>query len=181
MSMAQLVLIRHGQSSWNLENRFTGWWDVNLTGKGVAEARAAGAALAAAGLDFDVAFTSLQAGIFRPLMALLNVGVSWISTTIDGYVEENPFGAQHQVNERNIDAVSAEAVLRVDPVGVDDLPLAIALQRNLAVAADCHDVIFAAFQPQFAHVHPRLEHLAGPVGRGEAQFLAGGVGTLQRR
>ncbi len=49
--MAQLVLIRHGQSAWNLENRFTGWWDVNLTDKGVAEARAAGAAMVAAGLD----------------------------------------------------------------------------------------------------------------------------------
>ncbi|HLL58672.1 MAG TPA: histidine phosphatase family protein, partial [Allosphingosinicella sp.] len=50
--MPRLVLIRHGQSAWNLENRFTGWWDVDLTEKGVAEAQAAGTAMAAAGLDF---------------------------------------------------------------------------------------------------------------------------------
>ena len=57
--MPRLVLIRHGQSAWNLENRFTGWWDVGLSPQGAAEAEAAGALLAARGLDFDIAFTSL--------------------------------------------------------------------------------------------------------------------------
>ena len=55
----QLVLLRHGQSQWNLENRFTGWVDVDLTDKGRAEARAAGRLLAEEGIHFDVAFTSL--------------------------------------------------------------------------------------------------------------------------
>ncbi|HEX8534043.1 MAG TPA: 2,3-bisphosphoglycerate-dependent phosphoglycerate mutase, partial [Allosphingosinicella sp.] len=58
--MPRLVLIRHGQSSWNLENRFTGWWDVDVTELGIEEARAAGRLLAERGLDFDVCFTSLQ-------------------------------------------------------------------------------------------------------------------------
>jgi 2,3-bisphosphoglycerate-dependent phosphoglycerate mutase len=65
--MPSLVLLRHGQSAWNLENRFTGWWDVGLTDKGVAEARAAGKAMAAAGLDFDLAFTSLQTRAIKTL------------------------------------------------------------------------------------------------------------------
>ena len=51
--MPTLVLIRHGQSAWNLENRFTGWWDVPLTPKGVAEATAAGDLLRTCGYDFD--------------------------------------------------------------------------------------------------------------------------------
>ena len=58
--MPTLVLIRHGQSSWNLENRFTGWWDVDVTEKGIEEARAAGRLMAEKGLDFDQCFTSLQ-------------------------------------------------------------------------------------------------------------------------
>lgn len=63
----QLVLLRHGQSAWNLENRFTGWWDVDLTIQGVAEARAAGEAMAAAGLDFDLCFTSVQTRAIKTL------------------------------------------------------------------------------------------------------------------
>jgi len=54
--MAQLALIRHGQSQWNLEDRFTGWWDVNLTPQGEAEARASGKLLAETGVDFDRAY-----------------------------------------------------------------------------------------------------------------------------
>ena len=58
MSDRLLVLVRHGQSDWNLKNLFTGWRDVGLTEKGIAEARAAGKKLKAQGLHFDVAFTS---------------------------------------------------------------------------------------------------------------------------
>src|SRR3546814_9708099 len=53
-------LIRHGQSAWNLENRFTGWWDVDLTDLGAREAKEAGELMAARGLDFDLCFTSVQ-------------------------------------------------------------------------------------------------------------------------
>ena len=58
--MPRLILVRHGQSQWNLENRFTGWWDVDLTAKGEEEARAAGALLKAKGMLPTVAFTSFQ-------------------------------------------------------------------------------------------------------------------------
>ncbi len=91
--MSQLVLIRHGQSAWNLENRFTGWWDVNLTDKGVAEARAAGAAMVAAGLDFDVAFTSLQTRAIKTLnLVLEEMGRLWLPVTKDWRFNERHYG-----------------------------------------------------------------------------------------
>jgi 2,3-bisphosphoglycerate-dependent phosphoglycerate mutase len=67
----QLVLLRHGQSQWNLENRFTGWVDVDLTEQGRAEARAAGKLLAEEGLQFDVAFTSLLQRAIKTLWLAL--------------------------------------------------------------------------------------------------------------
>ena len=63
--MPRLILVRHGQSQWNLENRFTGWWDVALTAQGEAEARAAGELLAAKGVFPDIAFTSVQTRAIR--------------------------------------------------------------------------------------------------------------------
>ena len=69
--MPQLVLIRHGQSAWNLENRFTGWWDVGLTPLGEEEAKQAGELLAAKGFDFDIAFTSLQTRAIKTLHIVL--------------------------------------------------------------------------------------------------------------
>jgi 2,3-bisphosphoglycerate-dependent phosphoglycerate mutase len=91
--MPQLVLIRHGQSAWNLENRFTGWWDVNLTEKGIAEARAAGAALKAQGHDFDIAFTSLQTRAIKTLnLVLEEMGRLWLPVTKDWRFNERHYG-----------------------------------------------------------------------------------------
>ena len=69
----RLILVRHGQSQWNLENRFTGWWDVDLTAKGEDEARAAGALLRAKGMLPSLAFTSLQTRAIRTLHLALEV------------------------------------------------------------------------------------------------------------
>jgi len=69
--MPQLVLIRHGQSVWNLENRFTGWWDVDLTAAGEEEAKRAGELLAARGFDFDICFTSVQTRAIETLHIVL--------------------------------------------------------------------------------------------------------------
>ena len=63
--MPTLVLLRHGQSQWNLENRFTGWVDVDLTAEGEAQARKGGELIAKAGLDIDQAFTSVQTRAIR--------------------------------------------------------------------------------------------------------------------
>jgi len=88
-----LVLLRHGQSTWNLENRFTGWWDVDLTAKGVEEASAAGAALAAAGYAFDRAFTSVQTRAIRTLhLVLFGMDRLWIPETKDWRLNERHYG-----------------------------------------------------------------------------------------
>jgi 2,3-bisphosphoglycerate-dependent phosphoglycerate mutase len=91
--MPTLVLIRHGQSTWNLENRFTGWWDVDLTDKGVGEAREAGAMLAAKGMDFDRCFTSLQTRAIKTLnLALENMGRLWLPVEKDWRLNERHYG-----------------------------------------------------------------------------------------
>jgi 2,3-bisphosphoglycerate-dependent phosphoglycerate mutase len=88
-----LVLIRHGQSAWNLENRFTGWWDVGLTEQGVAEAGAAGALLAEKGLDFDLCFTSLQSRAIKTLnLALEAMGRLWLPVEKDWRLNERHYG-----------------------------------------------------------------------------------------
>jgi 2,3-bisphosphoglycerate-dependent phosphoglycerate mutase len=91
--MPTLVLIRHGQSAWNLENRFTGWWDVDLTELGVAEARAAGELLAARGLDFDQCFTSFQTRAIKTLnLALEAMGRLWLPVEKDWRLNERHYG-----------------------------------------------------------------------------------------
>ena len=91
--MPTLVLIRHGQSAWNLENRFTGWWDVDVTEKGVAEARAAGELMAAKGLDFDLTFTSLQTRAIKTLnLALEAMGRLWLPTEKHWRLNERHYG-----------------------------------------------------------------------------------------
>ena len=91
--MPQLVLIRHGQSAWNLENRFTGWWDVDLTPKGEAEAKAAGEMLAAKGFDFDICFTSLQSRAIKTLhIALEAMGRLWLPEEKDWRLNERHYG-----------------------------------------------------------------------------------------
>ncbi len=91
--MPTLVLIRHGQSAWNLENRFTGWWDVDLTEKGVGEARAAGELMAAKGLDFDLCFTSLQSRAIKTLnLALEAMGRLWLPVEKNWQLNERHYG-----------------------------------------------------------------------------------------
>ncbi len=91
--MPQLVLIRHGQSQWNLENRFTGWWDVDVTEKGAEEARAAGRLMRDKGLDFDLTFTSLQSRAIKTLnLALEEMGRLWLPVEKDWRLNERHYG-----------------------------------------------------------------------------------------
>ena len=88
-----LVLVRHGQSEWNLKNLFTGWKDVDLTEKGVEEARGAGRKLKAQGLSFDVAFTSVLKRAQRTLDLLLaEMGQSGIPVHRDPALNERDYG-----------------------------------------------------------------------------------------
>jgi len=91
--MPALVLIRHGQSAWNLENRFTGWWDVDVTEKGAAEAWAAGELMRDKGLDFDCCFTSVQTRAIKTLnLALEAMGRLWLPVEKDWHLNERHYG-----------------------------------------------------------------------------------------
>lgn len=91
--MPTLVLIRHGQSAWNLENRFTGWWDVDLTEQGVREATAAGTLMKEKGLDFDLAFTSFQSRAIKTLhLALEAMDRLWLPEEKDWRLNERHYG-----------------------------------------------------------------------------------------
>ncbi|AKH43412.1 2,3-bisphosphoglycerate-dependent phosphoglycerate mutase [Altererythrobacter atlanticus] len=98
--MPNLILVRHGQSQWNLENRFTGWWDVDLTEKGVEEAIAAGKLLAEKELLPTRAFTSLQLRAIKTLhLALESCGRLWIPETKDWRLNERHYGGLTGLNK----------------------------------------------------------------------------------
>jgi len=109
-----LVLLRHGQSAWNLENRFTGWWDVDLTDRGVAEASAAGAALAAAGIDFDIAFSSVQTRAIKTLhLALEAMGRLWLPVIKDWRFNERHYGGLTGLDKAETAARHGEAQVKI--------------------------------------------------------------------
>ena len=92
--MYKLVLLRHGQSQWNLENRFTGWTDVDLTEQGKQEAEAAGKLFLQEGYTFDMAYTSVLKRAIRTLwIALDKMDLMWIPVTRSWYLNERHYGA----------------------------------------------------------------------------------------
>ena len=98
--MYKLVLIRHGESTWNLENRFTGWTDVDLTPTGVAQARQAGKLLDDAGCDFDIAFTSvLKRAIWTLWHCLDEMDRTWLPVVNDWRLNERHYGALQGLNK----------------------------------------------------------------------------------
>jgi 2,3-bisphosphoglycerate-dependent phosphoglycerate mutase len=98
--MYKLVLMRHGESTWNLENRFTGWTDVDLTEKGVAEARAAGQLLKNSGFEFDIAYTSVLKRAIRTLWNTLDtMDLMWIPVQHDWRLNERHYGALQGLNK----------------------------------------------------------------------------------
>ena len=110
--MPTLVLLRHGQSQWNLENRFTGWWDVDLSDKGLEEARSAGRLIRDRGLEFDCCFTSVQTRAIRTLHLVLHeLGTLWLPVTKDWRLNERHYGGLTGLNKQEmIDRVCADQV-----------------------------------------------------------------------
>jgi 2,3-bisphosphoglycerate-dependent phosphoglycerate mutase len=109
-----LVLLRHGQSQWNLENRFTGWWDVDLTDKGVAEARAAGRLFMDKGVDFDRCFTSVQTRAIRTLnLVLEEMGRLWLPVTKDWHLNERHYGGLTGLNKADTIARVGEEQVKI--------------------------------------------------------------------
>ena len=98
--MYKLVLIRHGESTWNLENRFTGWVDVDLTETGVAQAKAAGQLLKAEGYDFDVAYTSVLKRATRTLWLTLDeLDRTWLPVVHSWRLNERHYGGLQGLNK----------------------------------------------------------------------------------
>ena len=98
--MYKLVLIRHGESTWNLENRFTGWTDVPLTATGVAQAQQAGDVLREAGYEFDVAYTSvLQRAIWTLWHCLDRMERTWLPVVKDWRLNERHYGGLQGLNK----------------------------------------------------------------------------------
>jgi 2,3-bisphosphoglycerate-dependent phosphoglycerate mutase len=108
--MTKLVLLRHGESAWNLENRFTGWTDVDLTPKGVAEAHEAARLFLEAGLTFDVAFVSLLKRAIRTLWIVLDdMDRMWLPISRNWRLNERHYGALQGLNKAETAAQYGEA------------------------------------------------------------------------
>jgi 2,3-bisphosphoglycerate-dependent phosphoglycerate mutase len=112
--MIKLVLLRHGESTWNKENRFTGWTDVDLSDRGREEAKAAGQLLKAGGYTFDLAFTSVLKRAIRTLgIALDELDLLWIPVTKDWRLNERHYGALQGLNKAETAARHGDAQIKI--------------------------------------------------------------------
>ncbi|MCC6132610.1 MAG: 2,3-diphosphoglycerate-dependent phosphoglycerate mutase [Acidobacteria bacterium] len=112
--MKKVVLLRHGESQWNLENRFTGWTDVDLTPKGVEEAKTAARLLTEAGLTFDVAYTSVLKRAIRTLWLTLDgMDLMWIPVIRNWRLNERHYGALQGLNKAETAAKFGDAQVKL--------------------------------------------------------------------
>jgi 2,3-bisphosphoglycerate-dependent phosphoglycerate mutase len=112
--MFKLILLRHGESTWNKENRFTGWTDVDLTDRGREEAAEAGRLLKEGGFAFDLAFTSVLKRAIRTLaIALDGLDLLWIPVEKDWRLNERHYGALQGLNKAETTAKHGEAQVKI--------------------------------------------------------------------
>lgn len=110
----KLVLVRHGQSVWNLENRFTGWTDVDLTAQGMDEARNAGKLLKEGGYDFDLAYTSVLKRAIKTLNIIQEeMGLEWIPVIRAWQLNERHYGALQGLNKAEMAAKFGEEQVKI--------------------------------------------------------------------
>jgi 2,3-bisphosphoglycerate-dependent phosphoglycerate mutase len=142
--MFKLVLLRHGESQWNLENRFTGWTDVDLTDNGRDEAKAAGELLRSEGYTFDIAYTSVLRRAIRTLWITLDaMDLMWLPVVHSWRLNERHYGALQGLNK-------AETAARFGEQQV------LTWRRAYAVAPDP----LTPDDPRWAGRDPRYKHLA---------------------
>ena len=143
--MYKLVLLRHGESQWNLENRFTGWTDVDLTESGRREAQAAGELLLREGYRFDIAYTSVLRRAIRTLWITLDaMDLMWLPVVHSWRLNERHYGALQGLNK-------AETAARFGEEQV------LAWRRAYAIAPDPltpDDVRWAGKDPRYRHLKP---------------------------
>jgi len=134
--MHKLVLLRHGESSWNLENRFTGWTDVDLSPKGVEEAREAGRVLKEAGYAFDVAHTSLLRRAIRTLWLTLDgLDQLWIPVRKTWRLNERHYGALQGLDKGETAAKFGEALVKILRRSYADPPPALTPRTHVTPGA----------------------------------------------
>ncbi len=155
--MPQLVLIRHGQSAWNLENRFTGWWDVDVTEQGAAEARAAGELLKAKGFDFDIGFTSYQTRAIKTLNIVLEaMGRLWVPVVKDWRLNERHYGGLTGRNKAEMAAKVGEEQVKIWRRSFDVPPPPLEADSEFQLASD----------PRYAGINvPNTESLKDTIAR----------------
>ena len=144
--MKKIVLLRHGESVWNKENRFTGWTDVDLTAQGVEEAKRAGQLLRDAGFVFDVAYTSLLKRAIRTLyIAQREMDLLWIPVFKDWRLNERHYGALQGLNKAETAAKFGEEQVHIWRRSYDIAPppLSIGDERHPG-----HDRRYADLAPQ---------------------------------
>lgn len=155
--MPRLILVRHGQSQWNLENRFTGWWDVDLTEKGVQEAYAAGTLLKEKGVVPTVAFTSLQKRAIRTLhFALEAAGLLWIPETKDWRLNERHYGGLTGLDKAETAAKHGDDQVKIWRRSFDIPPPVLEIGSEFDLSAD----------PRYAGIAvPQTESLKDTIAR----------------
>ncbi len=159
--MHKLVLLRHGESTWNLANRFTGWTDVDLTPTGVAQARAAGQLLKQAGYEFDRAYTSvLKRALWTLWYALDEMDRTWLPVTNEWRLNERHYGALQGLNKAETAAKFGEAQVLAWRRSYDIPPPAMADDDP---RSERNDRRYAALSPELDPAH-RM-----PEGHGRAR------------
>ena len=128
--MYKLVLVRHGESTWNLENRFTGWTDVDLTPTGVEQAKNAGRLLKAEGYEFDVAYTSVLKRAIRTLWHTLDeMDRTWLPVVHSWRLNERHYGALQGLNKTDMAKQYGDAQVLVWRRSYDTPPPALEANR----------------------------------------------------
>ena len=162
-----LVLLRHGESAWNLENRFTGWTDVDLSPDGEREADAAGRLLRAEGLDFDVCYTSYLKRAIRTLhRALAQMDREWLPVYKTWKLNERHYGALQGLNKAETAAKFGEEQVRLWRRAFDVRPPALEDGDERLPAG------LAAYREVPPEQLPRTESLADTIARAVPYFRA---------
>ena len=142
----KLVLVRHGQSIWNLENRFTGWTDVGLSAQGEAEAHTAGKSLREGGFTFDLALTSVLKRAIKTLWVILEeMELEWIPVTNAWQLNERHYGSLQGLNKAEMAAQYGEAQVKIWRRSYDIPPTALELD----------DPRHPRFDPRYAGLKPK--------------------------
>lgn len=187
--MYKIVLMRHGESTWNLDNRFTGWTDVDLTEKGINEARQAGVLLKQAGFQFDLAYTSVLKRAIRTLWGTLDeMDLMWLPVVHDWRLNERHYGALQGLNKAETAAQYGDEQVLIwrrsydtppEPLAMDDPrtsfndPRYAQLQRHQIPLTEC-------LKDTVARVIPAWEDSIAPAIRSGKRILISAHGNSLR-